>query len=1309
MDTATSDKEFYEKTWTVLDRFFDDTPYYVTRHHLDSFNRFLRDGIHAAVRTMNYPQFRMAKSDRIDGRPVEYDVAVYVGGKDGDKLYLDKPTMTSAQDSQARPLYPNEARLKSLTYASNLYADVLVEYTTTTPKNESNKNEKNNEKNTEKENNTTTTAREFKAVRLCSLPIMLHSASCYLNGCSKAVLREMGECPYDMGGYFVVDGLEKVIIAQERTAYNRLFTKHVRMSNPDARYEMSLVAYIRCMEETKSLFPWIVNFGVLSDRVSGGKRKDAMVVKIPRLSSPVRLFHLFRALGVESDRAIMELICNQCPESERPLLARFLVASVRDAAGVFTQAEAAAALAALTDYGTRERLKLILVDNFLPNAPDDFAAKAVYLAYLVAETARVALGLQEQSQYDHYAHKRLHLSGFMVSDMFRDMYVRFVRMAKARLDQAYFYGPWKNSGKIENLVNASNLSFIFDAASMDAGIFASFKGRWNYDSTARPGQETAHTQEGVIQDLNRVSYQLYLSYVRRIDVDFDRALKIVDPHLLRGSHWGCICPVESPDGPSVGLLKHLALLAHVSFPVDHAPLLAYLSQTQRLIRLSAMHSSSAKVFINDTWHGSTTDAHELVAHLRGLRRRGALHPTTSLTLHAQRREVRISTTGGRFCRPLYIVDRDPEAGRSRVRISQAVLEELARGRRTWHQLVNGENAGDALGSWPEGALRLDAKVQTQSTRLDDEAAIEYVDVEETETLLIATSPADLFRNDLLRYSHCEIHACSIFSMASSIIPLLHHNNAAYNSLALAQTKQAIGVYATNFANRFDVAGMILNSPQVPLVTSRFAEKTCDGRLMHGENLIVAIASYTGYNQDDGCIVNADSAMRGMFNVSYYSTLRFEEDEYGAEKIVIANPMVLAQGRAIDGLKDAGAYAYLDEAGHAKPGTLVREGMIICGRVHVRTELEAGDLSSSSSDLIAKTQVRRHICTDRSEVADRSMEGMIVDRVFSFARHGTGQRCIKVRMRRVRTPELGDKIASRFAQKGVVGILLRREDMPFSASGVVPDLILNPNAFPKRMTVGHLLDCILSKTCAMAGTRMCHNPFEPKDVHGISATLEQRYGLHRHGDEILYSGFTGVQLDCAIFMGPTYTGRLKHMVADKMNFRDKGPVNFLTRQPTKGRGKHGGLRVGEMEEHVLLAHGVASFLKESFMERADGYQMVVNADQGTTSDVVVNPSAKLCTVLDASRNSRDGRDHLSMESVSTEFANVAVPYAFKLMQQELQAMSIDTRMHFHDDTANEASYDGFDDDDEKENDDEDSLKYDDAGDNIELHDVGNDMP
>jgi DNA-directed RNA polymerase II subunit RPB2 len=646
---------------------------------------------------------------------------------------------------------------------------------------------------------------------------------------------------------------------------------------------------------------------------------------------------------------------------------------------------------------------------------------------------------------------------------------------------------------------------------------------------------------------------------------------------------------------------------------------------------------------------------------------------------------------------LYIVDRK-ESNNHELRIQDAHLSLLDSGALTWWQLVNSTDyPQSAMTSWTDGALREADLLKKKSAAAakdlesfvtvlesaESAAVIEYIDVEEQDTVLIATTPADMqtLRGRLQQWTHCEIHSCAIFSMASAIIPLLHHNNAAYNALALAQTKQAIGVYATNFANRFDVAGMVLNYPQLPFVTTRFAERLCDGKLCHGDNLVVAIATYTGYNQEDACIINMDSCMRGMFDVTCYETIKYRDEEYGSEALIAANPMHLqSKGLNVDGVKSLD-YGHLDERGMPMVGTVLREGLLLVGMVHVKTvEVDAGGMArdpqtTGSKDMIGKNVIRKKVYTDRSIIADRSHEGRTVDRVYTY-RDESGNGCAKIRLRHVRSPELGDKMATRFAQKGVVGMLMRREDMPYSSSGVIPDIIINPHSHPKRMTVGHMLDCLLSKVACVHGTRLQTNAFEPKDVDGLQDLLQTQYGLDRCGDEILYNGMTGCQMQCAIFTGLNYYGRLKHMVADKMNFRDAGPRNFLTRQATKGRGKHGGLRVGEMEEHAILAHGASAFLKESFMERADKHEMYVDARTGAAGTVISNDAAGVLTTM--------GK---TAEAPSTDVRAVAVPYAFKLLQQELQGMSIDTKIRFDNDYEEDDDDDDFvivadDDDDDR---------------------------
>jgi DNA-directed RNA polymerase II subunit RPB2 len=730
------------------------------------------------------------------------------------------------------------------------------------------------------------------------------------------------------------------------------------------------------------------------------------------------------------------------------------------------------------------------------------------------------------------------------------------------------------------------------------GMRRAMKGDWG---SPAEDADPADKKDGIVQDLSRVSYLSYVSHVRRVNNQVPRDVKMADPHKMRPSQWGVLCPVESPDGPNIGLLNHLATLCHVSPASDPAPLMAAVLAPRPegvgpLAEPLAAYRSrlrelrgACKVLLNDTWVAVTRDPPALVDRVREMRRRGQLHRTVSVAWRILEAEVHLHTDPGRCCRPLRVV----------VGTDAKALVPLPERPATW----------DGLFVSPAGAP----------------PPLEMVDVEELITRLVAMRSSDLADHPLRRYTHCELHPASILSAVTNTYPMINHNNAAYNVLCLAQFKQAIGTYVTNFDTRMDTIGCVLHHPQRPIVGTDFADRLCRGQMAHGENLVVIIATYTGYNQEDSVLLNADSVQRGRLHMSYYKTKPFKEESGDGEAgaaTSFANPLRMeADGRTVGGVKVSASYDRIGRDGlPIANGEPLQEGDVLIGMVE-STASVAGGVEAGGETL-----------RDKSKTAGRACGGFSVDRVFAF-RGQDGARCCKVRLRQLRAPELGDKMGSRFGQKGVVGMLLPARDMPFChASGVVPDIIMNPNAFPKRMTVAHILEALLAKAGVVTGTRHNVNNFEDADVVGhASATLEAM-GLHKHGDEVMYNGRTGEQIPCSVFVGVNYYGRLKHMVADKYQFRTRGPMNAIVHQPTKGADGSGGLRLGEMEQNALLAHGLASFTKESFMDRSDRHRLEIDADSGGV----------------VSRGAPSGG----------RVATVEVPYAFKLLRQELQAMAID---------------------------------------------------
>jgi DNA-directed RNA polymerase II subunit RPB2 len=1295
-------------TRAVLDKYYEHNANFVTNHHLHSYNEFIKNGIRSIIRSMN-DDFKMIKKDRvlIDGeeRDIIRTVQVYVGGdEEANGVYVDRPTITdmsSGSDGasvegvetttgtvrETRLMFPNEARLRGLTYACNVYCDILLEYET---------------------DGIPIGKKLLEKYRIGLVPLMLHSDMCPLHDQPPALVKEMGECVYDQGGYFIVGGKEKVVVARESLVYNRLF---VSESNDETKPPyIAFNAWVRAIDpDGDDLFPKTVRFAVYANDYT--QRRNAIDVQVPSVKGNVPLFVLFRALGLESDRRIFTLILgeNFDATSEMASIMRSC-ALAAGKVGVFDQLAAAHFMVERTNYKTIERMKQILVEELFPNAGKSFEHKTVYLAYLIGKLLRACTGVDPITNRDTYEHKRVHVSGNKLSDLFRDIYARFRKVAKNRLDFEYFSGPWRKratatfataatEGKVEKgnnqgvleatsdivgLVNASNERSIFDASIVDTGIIDSFKGAWNKDKTANRGKETEFMEEGVVQELNRISYLSYLSHVRRV-VWAGNIAKMKEPHLLYGTQWGAICPVESPDGPNIGITKHLSTHCHVTAFSSPTPLIDHLIalelvQYATLSDLKSVDKTdySVRVIVNDILVGSTSPkkAVQMDRYLLALRRNGLINPMTSFKYEVFRGEFNVFTDEGRCARPLFIADSDappevPGHTDNPARLRAANLVDLEGDE--WRDMLLGGALDDAEKDavlprstgvtmnvlhpdqdvFAKYAAKTSDDVEERTKSLTDTAGIiEFVDVEESNARLIAIAPIDFDKRPCQKYTHCEIHPSTALSVPAACIPFMDRNNGPRNVFSMAQSKQSVGMPFTNFANRMDTMSAVLFYPQRPIVTTTFADRLCNGNLSYGENLIVAIACFSGYNQEDAVMIHRGAIQRGAFNSTHYHTVSFEEDSSAKERIEIGNPMLdpavdFGDERAVKGIADAQErekilrerveerqkrFANIDEAGLPIQGSFVREGDVLVGRIHILTEV----VNSTDSIGFSRSE-QREVRSDASEMVDRSTMGH-VDRVFRSGGKG------KVRISQVRLPEFGDKCASRHGQKGVVGMVVPTSDMPYSAlSGIVPDMIINPHAIPSRMTVGHLLECALAKTCAFSGRRVACDNFEKNDV--LEELLRNDFGFDHFGDEVMYNSRTGEQLPVKVFIGPTYYMRLKHMVADKINHRATGPMTAITRQPNKGRGKHGGLRVGEMEQQALQSHGAASFLKESFMERSDKHWLDVDADTGLPVKI---------------SNEKTGYK-VAFDEDNVDIRRLQVPYSFKVMQQELQALGVDMRL------------------------------------------------
>jgi len=496
----------------------------------------------------------------------------------------------------------------------------------------------------------------------------------------------------------------------------------------------------------------------------------------------------------------------------------------------------------------------------------------------------------------------------------------------------------------------------------------------------------------------------------------------------------------------------------------------------------------------------------------------------------------------------------------------------------------------------------------------ERTCIEYVDPYETNNCLISMDTSAPTEG---RHTHAEIHPSLILGALAMCIPFPHHNQAPRNTYQSAMGKQAVGVHCTNYNERYDTFSHILASPQRPLIDTKMMKYLNADKLPTGINVVVAIMTYGGYNQEDSIIFNKASIDRGLFSSTYYRTYKTEEKKHqlsgeeerfcrpDKEKLMLPKPC---------------NYSKLSEAGTVPIDTYVDDNDIIIGKV-----VPVVDNTFKYKD---------------SSVTMKKNEKGFIDANYMDT-NSDGYKICKTRIRNYRFPNIGDKFSSRHGQKGTVGMIYQAEDMPFTSDGITPDIIINPHAIPSRMTIAQLIECILGKVCCETGNIGNGTAFDNVSISNIRDMLESA-GHEKNGNEILYNGFTGEQIKTDIFIGPTYYQRLKHMSGDKIHARAScGPIVTMTRQPAEGRSSQGGLRFGEMERDCMIAHGAAFFLKERLMDVSDKYHIYVC--KSCNLPVVANPCSNTfeCKKCDNYSN----------------FTRVNIPYACKLLFQELSSMSI----------------------------------------------------
>ena len=1131
--------------WKIIDTYFTNNQYYLTRHHIESYNEFVSDKIPYIIKTLN--PFIIVKDNS------KYKIEVNIS---------EKVTILPPKYDDESVLYPNLARLHNKNYFCDLLSDITIKYY---------------------DNTKLVNEHKFESKKIGSIPIMLHSNLCYLHNLGNDDLQQLGECPYDQGGYFIVDGKEKVIISQERIATNQLFISEPK--DPEVDF---IEGMIRSTSLSNALFPKTIKFWLRKD--DRDPRSFHIKMKVMNINIEyIPIFLIFRALGIESDKDIIDYIVL----NDRYLIDH-LTSSIIDASNVqlketnvYTQSHALEYLANFVKYQNIDYVKYIFINDLFPNVGDNFREKAMYLGYLINKLIKTKIGIIKQNNRDNYMFKRVDTTGILLGNIFRDFYNQYRNNIRSMIDREYTLGA---NNKYQ-IVNQSNINRIFPFSIIEDGLYKSLKGNWGL--TGDP------SEQGIVQDVSRLSYNSYVSHLRRVNTPIDRSIKLVAPHRLDSPQWGIMCPIESPDGGNIGLLKHMAATCEISLESNREEIIKCLTdlEVKFLNDINPYNIlDHAKVKLNNNWLGVHNNPKYLCDTLRSYRRTGILNAFISISWNILENEIDIYSDAGRCCRPLIIANK---------------FNDIDFNASTWTSLVNGYTY----------SYTYDLKKEIKMS------SFEYVDCFETNTLYIAMKEKDVTK----RHTHIEIHPCLCVSMYTNTIPFANHNQAPRNVFSGQQGKQALGIYTTSFNHRIDTASYILHYPQRSLVTTKMAKYTFKNKMPNGENLIVAIATYTGYNQEDSIIVNKSSIQRGMFNVSYFKAIIDSEDvnKQNNQNVLFDNPVKLKQeGKNIE-FKQAN-WSKIDDNGFPIENEYINENDCYIGKVNVESKY-----IKDANDTIFNDNNIQKFYKDKSKIADKTINGKI-DKVIIYENNEMKQ--LKVRLRKFRIPELGDKMASSHGQKGVCGMVLPQEDMPFTKDGLVPDIIVNPHAFPSRMTIAHLIECVISKLCCLRGNYVDGTLFEDhctEDYYNMLST----YKYQKYGDEILYNGFTGDQIQTEIFIGPTYYYRLKHMVKDKINYRSGGPLESLTKQPTQGRANGGGLRIGEMETNAILGHGITSFITESMTTRSDKYDTYIDSETG--EDIIYNEKDKMYSSLHAQK--------------------IQYPYAMKLLKQEVQSLGVNMKL------------------------------------------------
>jgi DNA-directed RNA polymerase subunit B len=999
---------------------------------------------------------------------------------------------------------------------------------------------------------------EERDIHIGDIPVMVKSDACILRNFSEQKLIDHGEDPHDPAGYFIINGSERVIVGLEDLSYNKIMVDIEKVGGKKvfkAKVYSSIVGYRAKLEL------------ILKD--------DGLVVaKIPGSPVDIPVITLIRALGLESDREISGAV-SLVDDIESELESSFEKSDITTAKDSIVYISKRIAPGMLEEFQIK-RAETLLDWGLLPHLgkqPEHRKEKAHFLGEATCKLLELKLGWLEPDDKDHYGNKVIKFAGQMLADLFRTAFRNLVRDMKYQLER---------SGQKRG-INAV-------AAAIRPGIISDKLN--NAIATGNWGRGRV----GVTQLLDRTNYLSTISHLRRVQSPLSRTQPNFEARDLHSTHFGRICPSETPEGSNCGLVKNLALSAIISVNIPSEDII------EKLYEIGVAHftdvkpdvkRSGTRVFVDGKLIGYYDVGEKLVETLRELRRSTKIHPHVGISIHQEdhtgaTKRLYVNCNAGRVLRPLIII----KNGKSLL--TTELLDKILKKLISWEDLIR-------------------------------MSVIELIDANEEENCIIGFDEKQSKKS-----THLEIFSSSILGAGASIIPYPEHNQSPRNTYEAAMAKQSLGFSTPMMNTSTYVRQHFLLYPQTPIVTTKAMSLLGLDQRPAGQNCVVAVLPFDGYNIEDAIVLSKASVDRGIGRTFFYRIYEAEAKQYPGgmrDNFEIPN----AEDN-IRGYKGEKPYRLLEEDGVVATESNVTGGDILIGKTSPPRFME------EYREFENRGPYRRD-----TSVSIRPSETGVVDTVV-MTQSNEGGKMYKVRVRDLRIPEIGDKFASRHGQKGVLGLLAKNEDLPYTADGISPDVLINPHAFPSRMTVGMMMESITGKAAALRGSKFDGSAFVGEKLDQVRDIMEAT-GFKYSGKEIMYDGRTGKSFPVEVFIGVVYYQKLHHMVADKIHARSRGQVQMLTKQPTEGRARGGGLRFGEMERDCIIAYGASMILKDRLLDESDKADIFVCERCGLVAYHDVKQRRYICRVC----------------GDKGKVSSISVAYAFKLLLQEMQSLNIAPRL------------------------------------------------